>query len=74
MNDEGSSDNVCQEDFRGPYAFSEPETSALRDFVEAHKDTLVVAFNFHAYGNLLIYPFNCDPSSANDNLYSKFPM
>lgn len=32
-----------------------------------------MAFNFHAYGNLLIYPFNYDTPSNND-LYSKFPM
>lgn len=32
-----------------------------------------MALNFHAYGNLLIYPFNYDPSSQNNNLFSQFP-
>lgn len=31
-----------------------------------------MAFNFHAYGNLLIYPFNYD-TVANGELYNKFP-
>ena len=31
-----------------------------------------MSFNFHAYGNLLIYPFNYDTSSNND-LFNKFP-
>ena len=33
-----------------------------------------MAFNFHAYGNLLIYPFNYDTSSANNDLWTKYPM
>lgn len=32
-----------------------------------------MSMNFHAYGNLLIYPFNYDTSSTNNELYSKFP-
>lgn len=71
-NSVGSSSHVCSEDYRGPYAFSEPETRALRDFIETFKDTIVMAFNYHAYGNLLIYPFNCDPSSSNDRLFNEF--
>ena len=30
---ENSSDDPCQEDYRGPEAFSEPEARALRDYV-----------------------------------------
>jgi murein tripeptide amidase MpaA len=68
----GSSNQPCSEDFRGPWAFSEPETRAMRDFVESNKDFLKMAFNFHAYGNLLICPFNYDSSSENNHLYSEF--
>lgn len=46
----------------------------MRDFVDAKKSSLVMAFNFHAYGNLLIYPFNFDPSSSNNELWTKYPM
>jgi len=55
------------------HGFSEPETAAVRDFVETKKDILAMAFNFHAYGNLLIYPFNYDPSPSNNDLYQKYP-
>lgn len=74
INDIGSSGNPCAEDYRGPHAFSEPETAAIRDFVDAKKGSMVMAFNFHAFGNLLIYPFNYDTSSANNDLWTKYPM
>ena len=32
-----------------------------------------MAFNFHAYGNLLIYPFNYDASSSNNDLFNLYP-
>jgi hypothetical protein len=73
LDDTGSSGLVCAEEFRGVAPFSEPETQAIRDFIGTHKDKVVMAFNFHAYGNLFIYPFNYDPSSANDALYDNFP-
>ncbi len=73
LDDIGSSNDPCSEDYRGPYAFSEPETVAVRDFVEKKKDMIVMALNFHAYGNLFIYPFNYDKSPANNELYSKYP-
>ena len=52
---EGSSGDGCNETYRGSSPFSEPETSAIRDFVESHD--FPIAFNYHSYGNLLIYPF-----------------
>ena len=56
----GSSDYPCAQDFRGPFAFSEPETRAMRDFIEESKDSLKMAFNFHAYGNLFLHPVSSD--------------
>ena len=29
-----SSNNPCKEDFRGPDAFSEPESSAIKNYIE----------------------------------------
>eukprot|EP01017_Pseudomicrothorax_dubius_P042157 TRINITY_DN6840_c0_g2_i1.p1 TRINITY_DN6840_c0_g2~~TRINITY_DN6840_c0_g2_i1.p1 ORF type:complete len:463 (+),score=79.47 TRINITY_DN6840_c0_g2_i1:128-1516(+) len=58
--DQGSSPEPCAEDYRGPQAFSEPETRAIRDFVIGHPN-LKMAVNFHAFGNLWIMPFNYDP-------------
>tara|TARA_B100000029_G_scaffold508008_1_gene593897 strand:+ start:1826 stop:4138 length:2313 start_codon:yes stop_codon:yes gene_type:complete len=52
---DGSSGDGCNETYRGTSPFSEPETSVIRDFVEEHDFS--IAFNYHSYGNLLIYPF-----------------
>jgi hypothetical protein len=57
LNDTGSSSNPCEEDYRGTAAFSEPETRAIRDFVDSHP-TIVTAINMHTYGNAWVYPFN----------------
>ena len=57
--DIGSSGDPCGEDYRGPHAFSEPETKAIKVFVESHSD-IVMSFNFHAWGNL---PFQLRPIS-----------
>ena len=45
---EGSSDNPCHEDYRGPSPFSEPEAQALKKFVEGHD--LSIALNYHSFG------------------------
>lgn len=63
---EGSSGDPCAEDYRGPHPFSEPETRAVRDFL-IQQDKVKFAINFHAYGNLMIQPFNADDAS-NANL------
>ena len=55
LDDQGSSPDPCSETYRGTGAFSEPETQAIRDFVE-NRD-FKIAMNFHSYSNLLIYPF-----------------
>ena len=70
MDETSSSGKPCAEDYRGPYAFSEPETRAIRDFVIENKTTLKFAVNFHAFGNLLITPFN--GSSARNNILKRF--
>jgi len=38
----GGSDIACMETFEGPRAFSEPESRAVRDFVESRGDQMVV--------------------------------
>ena len=52
---EGSSNDGCNETYRGPSQFSEPESQAVRDFVESRN--FKIALNYHSYSNLLIYPF-----------------
>ncbi len=52
---DGSSPDGCSETYRGNSPFSEPETQAVRDFVEQHD--FKINFNYHSYSDLLIYPF-----------------
>jgi len=52
---EGSSNDGCDETYRGTGPFSEPESQAVRDFVDDHN--FPIAFNYHSYSDLLIYPF-----------------
>lgn len=54
----GSSDDVCQETYTGPSAFSEPETRHLADFIMEHIDSIKMFLSFHSYSQLLLYPFS----------------
>jgi carboxypeptidase T len=58
--DEGSSPQTNSETYRGPSAFSEPETRAVKWFSEQHE--FLLALNYHAFGNYLIYPWGFIPS------------
>ncbi len=51
---QGSSDYPWAQNYRGKKPFSEPETQALRNFLQKKK--IHTAFNYHAYSNLYIYP------------------
>ena len=58
LDDQGSSGDGCNETYRGSSAFSEPETRAIRDFIDEHN--FPIAFNYHSYSNLMIYPYGYD--------------
>ncbi|HOY14400.1 MAG TPA: M14 family zinc carboxypeptidase [Saprospiraceae bacterium] len=60
--DEGSSPNPASEVYRGPEAFSEPETRAMSEFISAHNFT--VNLNYHTHGNYLVHPwgYTSDPN------------
>lgn len=45
--DIGSSNNKCGEDYRGPSAFSEPETQNIASFIETHEN-IMIWINLHA--------------------------
>jgi carboxypeptidase T len=51
----GSSPNTNSDTYRGPSAFSEPETQAIKWLCE--HINFDVALNYHTYGDLLIYPW-----------------
>lgn len=63
----GSSPDPCEEDYWGPEAFSEPETQAIRNFVDGHP-SIVTGINIHSYGNDWIYPFNYVHDKSNSLL------
>ncbi len=52
----GSSHYPSADTYCGPYAFSEPETQAVRNFVEARKN-LKTLMSYHSYSSLLLYPW-----------------
>jgi len=53
--DFGSSPNGERETYRGTAPFSEPETQAMREFINAHDFTAIV--NYHAHGGYHLRPF-----------------
>ncbi len=58
----GSSNQKRSEIYRGEYAFSEPETQALRDLVR--REAIALHVDFHAYGQLVLHPWNYTAAPA----------
>lgn len=63
----GSSPNTSSQTYRGQEAFSEPETQAIKWFCEQHEFDL--AFNYHSYGNYIIYPWGYNDQLTPDSSY-----
>ena len=57
----GSSGSTSSSTYRGPSAFSAPETRAVRDFVTSRvvggKQQIRAAMDFHTYSELVLWPF-----------------
>lgn len=51
----GASATPSNDTYRGTGPFSEPETQAMRFFIEEHQ--FVTALNYHTYSDLLLYPW-----------------
>ncbi|MBU2526942.1 MAG: T9SS type A sorting domain-containing protein [Bacteroidetes bacterium] len=52
----GTSSSTCNDTYRGPSAFSEPETQMFRDFSLAHD--FKTAQNHHTSANVMVHPFS----------------
>lgn len=52
----GASTNPRADTYCGPYAFSEPETRAVRDFILA-RPNLKSLMSYHSYSSLMLYPW-----------------
>lgn len=63
----GSSGNTSSDIYRGEYAFSEPETAALRDFYY-NNPNIVSNIDLHSYSQLILgpygYSFTEEPADA----------
>ncbi|MBK8564389.1 MAG: immune inhibitor A [Saprospiraceae bacterium] len=67
----GSSPSTNSATYRGPSAFSEPETQMMRDFCLAHN--FQIALNYHTFGDLLIYPWGyVDGATVDHPTFSSF--
>jgi murein tripeptide amidase MpaA len=53
---QGASTNPCNDIYRGPSGFSEPETQALRDYTIANP-RICAAIDFHSYSQLVMSPW-----------------
>ncbi|XP_049948177.1 carboxypeptidase B-like [Schistocerca serialis cubense] len=53
---QGASRRPCDETYAGPSKFSEPETSAIRNFVSANRN-IKAYVSFHSYGQYVLYPW-----------------
>ena len=61
----GSSDVTTDETYHGSYAFSEPETQAVRDLVLAHDFSIAV--DLHSYGRLVMWPWGFTNYTTEDD-------
>jgi len=62
----GSSPTASSDVYRGPSAFSEPETQAQRDLVNALRP--VTGLSFHSYSDLFIHPWGYATLTPPDSL------
>ena len=63
----GSSPTPSSTTYRGPSAFSEPETQAVRDFCVLHGFRM--AQNFHTYWETTLYPWAYSGTASPDDPY-----
>lgn len=52
----GSSGNTGSETYKGPQAFSEPETKAIKSYIENHQN-ITTLLTFHTFSELILYPW-----------------
>ncbi|MBN2174160.1 MAG: carboxypeptidase regulatory-like domain-containing protein [Bacteroidales bacterium] len=62
----GSSGSMSSETYRGPSAFSEPETQAVKNLMDQHH--FVAGITYHSYSELVLYPYGyATGTTAPDN-------
>ncbi|XP_026756204.3 carboxypeptidase B-like [Galleria mellonella] len=53
----GTSSSSCSEIYRGPRAFSEPESRAVYEFFQKSAANYVAYITYHSYGQYILYPW-----------------
>lgn len=61
-----SSSNPCQDNYCGDYAFSEPESRAVRDALWATEGRTEFYFSLHSFGQLWMFPYGYTDLPAPD--------
>ena len=66
----GSSSSPSSDTYMGPKAFSEPETQAIKNYVESHEN-ITILLSFHSFSKLILFPWGhkyADIENGNDLL------
>ncbi|XP_057375607.1 carboxypeptidase B-like [Daphnia carinata] len=56
----GASPSTCDETYRGPKAFSEPETLAMSNFITGKSSQIKLYLTLHSYGQYALVPYGYD--------------
>ncbi|GAB4192287.1 MAG: hypothetical protein Kow00108_26820 [Calditrichia bacterium] len=68
---EGNSSTDSTSDvYQGPAPFSEPELTAIKEFVATHD--FKIAFNYHSYSNLYLFPWGYQNLPCPDDAYFRY--
>ena len=71
---EGTSHSPSADTYCGPSAFSEPESAAIKKFVEARKN-LKTMISYHSYASTILYPYGGSdadvPDAKDKNVFIK---
>lgn len=66
----GSSDDPCDETYRGPSATSELETQAIKNIVDAVRPK--ISFSIHSVAGRYLNPYGYNDSTVSYEIYSEF--
>lgn len=61
----GSSDNPNSDVYKGPQPFSEPETQAIKNYVNSNSN-ISILLSFHTFSQLILYPWGHKYDSITD--------
>lgn len=61
----GTSGAACSDVFKGPAAFSEPETRNVRQLLDTRPNIICLA-DIHSYAELVLYPWGDDDNQSTD--------